>query len=180
MHHIFSSKWFYDEKNIGVKIKSPIELLAGINKIVPITFQKKQQLRYLQKMMGQVLLYPDNVAGWKGGRYWIDSNTLMFRMKSPSLLLNNAIINLEEKGEFEDDFKMYYNQTKKRNKYIKTTKDWDSFLKEYGKLKPKELKNLLIVSKIDTDTDTLLNNLEINSNKNYCVQLMSIPEYQLC
>mgnify|MGYP000421594981 CR=1 FL=1 len=180
MNHIFSSKWFYDEKNIGVKIKSPIELITGINKIVPFTFQKKKQLYYLQKMMGQVLLYPNNVSGWKGDKYWIDSNTLMFRMKLPSLLLSNAIINLEEKGDFEDTFNNYYKRKNKGNKYLKTTKDWDSFTKEYGNLNPYELKNLLINSKIDTDTDDLLNNLEVKSNKNYCVQLMSIPEYQLC
>ncbi|MFQ3306744.1 MAG: hypothetical protein ACI9K4_001820, partial [Polaribacter sp.] len=86
-----------NEENIGAKIKSPIELLVGIHRVVPVTFNKKKQLYYLQKMMGQVLLYPDNVSGWKGDKNWIDSNTLMFRMKLPSLLLNNAIINLEEK-----------------------------------------------------------------------------------
>ena len=180
MKHIFSSKWFYEEKNIGVKIKSPMELLAGINKIVPVTFQKKKQLFYLQKMMGQVLLYPDNVSGWKGDKYWIDSNTLMFRMKLPSLILNNAVINLEVKGEFEDDFNTYYNQTKKRNRYVKTNKNWAIFLAKYGKLKPKELTNTLIISKIDKDTENFLDNLEVKSNKNLCIQLMSIPEYQLC
>ena len=61
-------------------------------------------------MMGQILLYPVNVAGWKGGRYWIDSNSLMFRLKLPSLLLNNANISLNSKGEFEDDFSDFYNQ----------------------------------------------------------------------
>ncbi|PWG04546.1 DUF1800 domain-containing protein [Polaribacter aquimarinus] len=180
MKHIFLSKWFYDDKNIGVKIKSPIELIVGINTIVPVTFQKKKQLNYLQKMMGQVLLYPNNVSGWKGGRFWIDSNTLMFRMKLPSLILNNAIINLEEKGEFEDDFNMYYKQVKKRTRYLKISKNWNFFLSEYSNLTYTELKEQLIISKIDEDTNQFLNNLNIKSKKNYCIQLMSIPEYQLC
>ncbi|MFK8061429.1 MAG: DUF1800 family protein [Polaribacter sp.] len=180
MKYIFSSRWFYDEKNIGVKIKSPIELLIGIKKIVPFTFLKEKQLNYLQKMMGQVLLYPNNVAGWKGDRYWIDSNTLMFRMKLPSLLLNNAIINLEEKGDFEDDFNKYYSKIRKRNKFIKIEKDWNAFSLEYKKITPEKLKNILILSPLDIDTAGLLNNLEIKSNRNFCVQLMSIPEYQLC
>jgi len=97
MLHIFSAKWFYNDKNIGVKIKSPVELLVGIRRVVPVTFMKKNQLNYLQKMMGQVLLYHENVSGWKGGKNWIDSNTLMFRMKLASLILNDAVINLEEK-----------------------------------------------------------------------------------
>jgi len=55
MHHIYMSDWFYNEENIGVKIKSPIELLVGIQKVVPVEFTKKKQLLYLQKMMGQIL-----------------------------------------------------------------------------------------------------------------------------
>lgn len=180
MTTIFSSKWFYNEENIGVKIKSPIELLVGIQKIVPVTFDKKNQLNYLQKMMGQVLLYPENVSGWKGNKNWIDSNTLMFRLKLASLILNNAVINLEEKGAFEDSFEKYYNNTKKKNSYIKTTKNWEAFAKQYGDLDPQKLKELLIVSKLDEDTEIMLNQLKIKSNRDYCIQLMSIPEYQLC
>jgi uncharacterized protein (DUF1800 family) len=180
MKYIFTSKWFYNDENIGVKIKSPVELLVGIQKVVPISFDKKKQLNYLQRMMGQMLLYPDNVAGWKGGKSWIDSNTLMFRMKLPSLILNNAIINLEEKGEFEDTFDKYYQKEKKRNKYIKTTKNWEEFDAKYKDLSAKEVTNLLILSKLDKDTEKFIANLQVNSNRNFCIQLMSIPEYQLC
>ncbi|WP_242117780.1 DUF1800 domain-containing protein [Aestuariivivens sediminicola] len=179
MRHIFRSDWFYHDENIGVKIKSPIELLVGINTIVPMVFKNKKQLYYLQKMMGQVLLYPVNVAGWKGDKTWIDSNTLMFRMKLPSLLLNNAVINLEEKGEFEDTFANYYRQ-RRNNKFLKVTSDWDSFNRQYGELKPNELKRLLLVSKTDEDTESLVSNLKVASNRDFCIQLMSLPEYQLC
>ena len=180
MQYIFTSKWFYDDENIGVKIKSPIELLVGINKTVPVKFNKKRQLNYLQKMMGQQLLYPENVAGWKGGKSWIDSNTLMFRMKLASLILNNAIINLEEKGDFEDTFEMYYKKAKKRNRFIKTTKNWEYFDAIYSNISSKELTETIVVSKLDKDTENFLNNLDITSNRDFCVQLMSIPEYQLC
>lgn len=180
MQHIFTSDWFYNEKNIGAKIKSPIELLVGIHRVVPVTFNKKRQLNYLQKMMGQVLLYPDNVSGWKGDKSWIDSNTLMFRMKLPSLLLNNAIINLEEKGAFEDSFEAYYKKEKNRKKFLNVTQKWQQFEKEYGHLKPDELRDMIVISKIDKDTKGLISNLEVKSNKDYCIQLMSIPEYQLC
>ena len=97
MHYIFTSNWFYDAQNIGVKIKSPIELLVGIQTTIHVEIKNEKRLHYLQRMMGQILFYPVNVAGWKGGRSWIDCNTLMFRMKLPALLLNNAVINLDEK-----------------------------------------------------------------------------------
>jgi len=180
MYYIFNSDWYYNEENIGVKIKSPIELLVGIQTTIPFTFEKKQRLSYLQKMMGQILFYPVNVAGWKGGRNWIDCNTLMFRMKLAALLLNNAVINLEEKGNFEDSFDKYYKSTKKRKKYIKTVVNWNDFEKNYGQLSAIELQDLLITSTLDKDTQNLLDNLKIQSNKEFCVQLMSIPEYQLC
>lgn len=180
MRHIFKSKWFYNDENIGVKIKSPIELLVGIQNVVPVEFQKRKQLLYLQKMMGQILLNPPNVAGWKGDKNWIDSNTLMFRLKLPSLLLSNAVINLDEKGDFEDSFEDYYKNQKNRKRYLKITKSWDDFEKQYTDVSPEELKEILIVSTIDRDTEDFLSNLKINDNKEYCVQLMSIPEYQLC
>lgn len=180
MKYIFNSEWFYDQANIGVKIKSPIELLVGIQKIVPVDFEKKNQQLYLQKMMGQTLLYPPNVAGWQGDKNWIDSNTLMFRMKLASLLLSNASINVDEKGEFEDSFENYYKNQDNRKRFLKVTKSWEDFDKEYKDTSSEELKELLILSKIDEDTDAFLSKLKIRDNRSFLVQLMSIPEYQLC
>lgn len=180
MYYIFRSDWFYNDENIGVKIKSPIELLTGIRKVVPVTFNRKRQLSYLQRMMGQVLLYPENVSGWKGGKSWIDSNTLMFRLKLASLILNDAVINLEEKGAFEDSFEAYYKRTKKNNKFIKTTKNWELFNAKYERISSKELMDFLLITNLDKDTEELLDGLEVKSNRNFCIQLMSVPEYQLC
>ena len=180
MHYIFSSDWFYDEKNIGIKIKSPIELLVSINRTVPVEFEKTKQLIYLQKMMGQVLFSPPNVAGWKGDKSWIDSNTLMFRLKLASLLLNRGKIDLEEKGELEDSYEDFYKSKRGKNRYLKTEISWSKFETEYGKLEPSEIKELLIASKIDVDTLKFLSELKIKNNNEYCIQLMSLPEYQLC
>lgn len=179
MHHIFSSDWFYDEKNIGVKIKSPIELMVGFHQIVPYQLTKKKQQMYLQKMMGQILLKPVNVAGWKGGKNWIDSNTLMFRLKLPSIILNNAEISLNEKGDIEGTFEEFYKNRKRKN-YVKSVVSWGKFEKEYKKADPKELKELLILSKINPHTKDLISNLKIDNLRDFCIQLMSIPEYQLC
>ncbi|MGB2129109.1 MAG: DUF1800 domain-containing protein [Flavicella sp.] len=180
MRTIFLSDWFYDNKNQGVKIKSPVELLVGIHKTVPFKMLKPKQAVYLQKMMGQILLEPVNVAGWKGGRNWIDSNTLMFRMKLPSILLNNAIINLDEKGDIEGTFEEYYKKNKSKKRFLRTHVDWNYFEKEYKNYSVDALKRNLIISPIDQDTETLLSNLKKSDKKDFCIQLMSIPEYQLC
>ncbi|AUS06303.1 DUF1800 domain-containing protein [Pseudotamlana carrageenivorans] len=179
MRYIFNADWFYDPANIGVKIKSPIELLLTMNSIVPYTFEKEKQLFNLQKLMGQVLLFPPNVAGWKGDTSWIDANSLMLRLNLPSVLLNNAIISLEEKGDFEDSFEDYYKRRKKGNQ-IKTTVSWTDFEREYGKLSSEELKKMIVISHLTKETDAFLSQLKLTSMRDYCIQLMSIPEYQLC
>lgn len=178
MRHIFMSDWFYDENNIGVKIKSPVELMVGIQKTVPSVFKKQRQVRYLQKMMGQILLYPVNVAGWKGDRYWIDSNSLMFRLKLPSVLLNNANISLMPKGEFEDDFSNFYNQMSQKFKVSDQARAY--FETHYSKITKDELKAILVLPKLDQDTEEMLNIYQHQNAYQYCIQLMSIPEYQLC
>lgn len=180
MRYIFNSKWFYDTENIGVKIKSPIELMVGMDKVVSYQLTKPKQSMYLQKMMGQILLNPVNVAGWQGGRNWIDSNTLMFRMKLPSVILNNSVINLDEKGDIEGTFDEYYTKNNKKRKYLKTTVAWDSFDSHYKNATIEDLKNNLLLSPIHPDTEHLLHNLKVANQRDFCIQLMSIPEYQLC
>ena len=101
MRFVLLSKWFYADENIGTKIKSPIEFLVGMNTIVPYKIEKAKQLFWVQKMLGQVLLSPPNVAGWKTGRNWIDSNTIVTRLRLPSILLNNAEIAYSEIGDEE-------------------------------------------------------------------------------
>ena len=178
MRHLFMSDWFYNENNIGVKIKSPVELMVGVHKIVPSVFRKQRQVTYLQKMMGQTLLYPANVSGWKGDRYWIDSNSLMFRLKLPSVLLNNANISLNPKGEFEDDFSDFYNQ--KNQNFEVSDQARTYFETHYSKITKKELKAVLVLPKLDQDTNEMLKIYQNQNAYQYCIQLMSIPEYQLC
>ena len=48
MHYVFSSDWFYNEDNIGTKIKSPIDLMVGIQTVVPIKFKEKSSILKIQ------------------------------------------------------------------------------------------------------------------------------------
>ena len=180
MNHLFMSDWFYDKNNIGVKIKSPIELLVGIKKIVPYSFEKPRQQLYFQTLMGQTPLDPPNVAGWKGDKNWIDSNTLMVRLKLASVLLNNSVINLDEKGDFEATFEKYYNREQNRKRFIKINRDWSSFDRAFAKKDYREIKSVLLTAELDKDTEEFIDNLKMENKRDYCVQLMSIPEYQLC
>src|SRR5690606_7110499 len=75
LERIFTASWFYDPINIGNKIKSPIELMVGIMRTLPMKIASPENLIVYQKLLGQMLLYPPNVAGWPSGKAWIDSST---------------------------------------------------------------------------------------------------------
>jgi uncharacterized protein (DUF1800 family) len=104
LQDIFLSDWFYSEKNIGSKIKSPVELIAGMRRILPMELKAAQTQLLMQRVLGQVLFYPPNVAGWPGGRNWIDSTSLMFRLRLPQLLKENQPLNISAKAD--DDQQM--------------------------------------------------------------------------
>ncbi len=179
MHYLFMADWFYDKKHIGSKIKSPIDFMVGLCRTVPVNFHSNKDVLKIQKLLGQVLLNPPNVAGWKGGKNWIDSNSLMLRLKTPSVLLANAEISVKEKGEFEDAFKMY-NRKPKRNRLVNVSVNWKSFEEQFQNASFEDIKNHLILSEISKGTQTYLKTLSQHSKRNFCVQLMSLPEYQMC
>ncbi len=105
MSGIYSSEWFYDKKYIGNRIKSPVELIAGIQTHTTGTFGNPLNITYLQKALGQVLLQPPNVSGWPNGREWIDSSSLTFRMSLPGMLLNNidSAFTAKDDGDVNND-----------------------------------------------------------------------------
>ena len=72
LEKLFSADWFYANENMGVKIKSPIEILAGTFRMLDIHApEDSKPLFRVQNGLGQVLFKPPNVAGWAGDRAWI-------------------------------------------------------------------------------------------------------------
>src|ERR1700761_4851557 len=130
LEFVFTADWFYDDKNTGNLVKSPVDLLVGLNRQFYISYQNPDVLLQFQRALGQVLFRPPNVAGWPGGRNWIDSSSLMYRMKIPSTILNAGVIDFTGKATPEDE--AYLASTKKQQfNVIKRTQavpDWDKFL----------------------------------------------------
>ena len=167
MKFLFLKDWFYDAENIGTKIKSPIELLVGMQKMVPFSFQNTKDVQKIQRLLGQVLLDPPNVAGWKGGRNWIDSNTIILRLKLPSILLSNAEISIKEKGEFEDSFDKYHASNKNQKDFAKVTVDWDFFEDSFKNISFDQMKSLFLITAPNEGTETYLDHLSKSSKKNF-------------
>ena len=103
MRSIFESEWFYAPENQGTKIKSPVELVAGIMRTLNVQFSNDQAILFTQKALGQMLFNPPNVAGWPGGKSWIDNATLMFRLNLVPGIINSTELNFKTKELAEED-----------------------------------------------------------------------------
>jgi uncharacterized protein (DUF1800 family) len=201
MNDIFTSDWFYDAKNIGVRIKSPVELLAGMRRLLPMQLANEEVQLLFQRSLGQILFYPPNVAGWPGGKNWIDSSTLMLRLRLPQLLKDNDEIGVIPKGDddqlmgmVEDEKGQLINLNKKNavdnNKLrINANIDWQAFIKQFDAVPREKLFSVLegIVLQATAGTvnaATVEKVIDKSSRENYIktatVALMSTPEYQLC
>jgi uncharacterized protein (DUF1800 family) len=191
LEDIFTADWFYDEKNIGIKIKSPVELLAGIRRLLPMEMENDQSQLLFQKVLGQVLFYPPNVAGWPGGKNWIDSSSLMLRLRIPQILSANDIMDIMAKTDDDVQGGMMEIAAKKLKDVTKggTAKiDWNVATAIFEKVPREKLLQKIMDTVLQTKNhvpDALLEkyvNSENRENfiKSAIVNLMSTPEYQLC
>lgn len=87
VEYIMRSDWFYAPGHWRAQIKSPVVLIAGLIRSLGIQTEEPMSLVYMERMLGQVLFKPPNVAGWPGGRHWIDNATLMARLNLPSVMI---------------------------------------------------------------------------------------------
>ncbi len=179
MRYVFSSDWFYGHENIGSKIKSPIELLIGMNKIIPIRFNDTEELLKLQSVLDQKLLYPPNVSGWHGGKNWINTNSILVRVKLPSMLLENESFSLQPKGNLTDNFKLVYVKNKYQDK-LNVSVDWKSYKRQVKRMNSEDLVSILIISEINSGTQNYLKSLGKLSKRRNLARIMCLPEYQMC
>lgn len=179
MRFVFSSDWFYNSENIGNKIKSPIDLLIGMFKVIPIKFRDENELLRIQRHLDQVLLDPPNVAGWKGGKTWITSNTLMLRIKLPSMIFERESYSFKTTGGINSPLKIVSVKNKYQQK-LDIDVDWKTYKKRVKKLPLKNLVDCLILCDINPGTARYIATLGRRPKRRNLVKIMSLPEYQMC
>jgi uncharacterized protein (DUF1800 family) len=188
MNEIFLSDWFYEEKNIGTRIKSPVELIVGIRRLIPMELEKPEAQLLFQRVLGQILFYPPNVAGWPGGKNWIDSSALLFRMRLAQILTNADEFLITPKDD--DDVMMGKEGVDKnaKAKQLQVNVDWDSVVKVFDKTSREDLSqkvNDMVLQTKDSVNPNVLKRYVDNTSregfiKSTMIELMSTPEYQLC
>lgn len=185
MSDIFQSEWFYSKENTGVKIKSPIELLVGIRRILPIDFEQEEVQLLYQRLLGQILFYPPNVAGWPGGRNWIDSSSLMYRLRLPSLLQSNDDFTAKPKDD--DDVMMGQESVgASKLKRINAKIDWATYNAAFSNVSRGELAVSIAASLLQggtADLEMIGKYTDSKDRESYIrsttIYLMSTPDYQL-
>ncbi len=197
MYSIFTADWFYDEKNIGTRIKSPVELIVNMERTVPIQPANPDAPIFVQHILGQVLFNPPNVAGWKGGKNWIDSSSLMFRLSLPGFIFRQEQVNVQPKEDPEElekrmiarqDQREQAQPQRKVGKLVATV-DWTGFINAFQEVKDENLYDAITEYMIQVPTpdfrkETILKYVNKGTKEDYirtlAVTLMSTPEYQMC
>ena len=88
---LFRSRHFYDAAVRGQKIKSPVQLVVGSVRMLDAPTREPRVLTDSLRMMGQELFNPPSVAGWDGGRAWINTSTLFIRQNIAAYLIAGKI-----------------------------------------------------------------------------------------
>ncbi|GAA4413096.1 DUF1800 domain-containing protein [Nibrella viscosa] len=186
METIFSADWFYDKANMGAHIKSPVELLAGMQHTLGLTFEQRQPPIFIQRTLGQVLLYPPNVAGWPGGKSWIDSSSLLFRMRLPDYLLKASEVTVRPKDDGDVNNELLI---QRGDRQFRTQINWTAFESHFSDISEAKLPDAIAACLLPwplTRRQRELIGKQVKAGvsrseqiQTLTVALMSLPEYQL-
>jgi len=176
---MFSSPHFYEEKHIGTKIKPPVEYIGFLMNDFGISFDTDYLPVAVQKVLGQMLLSPPNVAGWPTGKAWIDSSTLLYRLSFGPLMLMGEDVEIKDK----EDFDMNKQPIGKKNKNAKQSiaRDLSRWIDQSNENYEKISTEILFAAP-STNAKNLLSQPLGTDKKPHvelCVKLASLPEYQL-
>jgi uncharacterized protein (DUF1800 family) len=192
---IFTASWFYTGETAGAKIKSPIELLIGYQRTLPISYNNPNTIINLQRVLGQYLFNPPNVAGWPGGKYWIDSSSLVIRMRLPEALFMSKELDLSAKetdpdmaGKHKTMAAMDAGLPAKQFRVGRADVDWTSYIAFWKKYKkeewPSAIAAYLLPTEVQQEQLQLLSTFADRDSddeyiKSLTILLMELPEYQL-
>jgi len=182
MRTIFSSDWFYRSENIGARIKSPVELLAGMIRSLGLTLDQPLALLPVQKALGQVLFNPPNVAGWPGGKSWIDNSTLMLRLNLSTYLARAEELSFRPKADLTESMPAG------RIGRLRASVDWPSLAglihDEHPPAAAEALAGyfLQVPSPVEPAiwTRVVENNTGEDQLRRLTGAVMALPEYQVC
>ena len=90
LRQLFKSEHFFDERALGVIIKSPFDITMQFINESGFFYNDElmEALLYFSGIYGQKLFNPPNVAGWQRDEDWISTSTLTGRWQFTELYLS--------------------------------------------------------------------------------------------
>lgn len=181
MRYVLESDWFYEERHIGSKIKSPIELTAGILLQLGIRNSQPAALIGIHRALGQVLFHPPNVAGWPGGKSWIDNSTLMMRLQLGAAFCTASDFDFALKTELDEQERRFVRK-------LEADPDFGPLEALCRQVPEKEhfdvLSTFLLLPDVTRHRSTVEAFVPAGTPqeriRHLTARLMSLPEYQMC
>ncbi len=98
LKQLFKSEHFFNERALGVIVKSPFDNLFGLTLETEITLNDAivDGLIYYAAVLGQTMYEPVDVAGWQGDHDWISTSSLTGRWQVAELLMFYIVANFPE------------------------------------------------------------------------------------
>jgi hypothetical protein len=143
-----------------------------------------------------VLFYPPNVAGWPGGKHWIDSSSLMLRMQIPEVIYRSDSI-LSRPKEDDDVMMGAQDQTVTRNfkrpgyggaHLFQAKIFWDVYSRNFDQTTDEgiytAIRNQLLQRVMPMNENEIIKYIDESGREqriqSITIRLMGTPEYQLC
>ena len=163
--------------------------------MLPMQLENEKIQLLLENALGQILFFPPNVAGWQGGKAWIDSSTLMLRLRIPQLIKEDDTAYIIPKAD--DDVQMgmeendnYYKKGFGKNGFkINANLNWNAYLQQFVNVTGEDLYKTIEAVVLQTNRGSVTKDViesyittddKEDYIKNVTIALMSTPEYQLC
>ncbi|MEM9935460.1 MAG: DUF1800 domain-containing protein [Bacteroidota bacterium] len=187
---IFTANHFYEKQHIGARIKSPVEYLVSLMRLLDMTFDNPEGILFMEKALGQILFVPPGVDGWPDGKNWIDSNTLMTRLRIPLAIIFSSEMAVGTKEDFsgnEDLIKL--REAKKIGRKLQASINWNPILSYLASKDEAQSVASLKEYLLQVDTPHLTPEFllkysrkksEEESLKWMSMRLLCTPEFQLC
>jgi len=103
LKQLFKSQHFFDQRAIGVVIKSPYDVVFNYINEGNLFYNDTvlQNLIYYTGILGQEIYNPPDVSGWQRDQNWINTETLPGRWQIMELF-NSYLFELELQAQFVD------------------------------------------------------------------------------
>ncbi len=194
LRNIFTADWFYEDAVPGAKIKSPVELLVGYQRLIPMQFENHKTTLNLQRVLAQYLFNPPNVAGWPGGTTWIDSSSLVTRMRLPEAFFKSNELDLSLKESDAEMAEAHHEPVNMETQPVKPFRvgradaDWSAYVAYWKGYKKDELPQAIAAYLLPSSPtqQQIMQVISFADNdsidefiKSLTILFMELPEYQL-